>query len=96
MVSNFFGLTPADKVPVILEGNFNLIYYMGFSLTECRNLPVIEKRWYLERMLQEINKSHNTEDGSTQSRGVQHNTSDMRNLQNRTHSNPPAKLRRFT
>jgi hypothetical protein len=68
---------------------------MGFSYTECTKLPVVYKDWFLNRLIKEINKS-SEEGDATQSRAAHHNTSDMRALQNRTHPNAPAKLRRFT
>jgi hypothetical protein len=69
---------------------------MGFTLSECKSLPLMEKRWYIERMLKEIKQSSDAEGAATQSRAIQHNTPDMRALQNRVHPNPPARLRRFT
>lgn len=69
---------------------------MGFSFTEYMDLPIIYKRWFMERVVKEINKSSEQNGEATQSRAIHHNTPDARALQNRTHPNAPARLRRFT
>lgn len=71
------------------------MYYGGFTWTEYNHLPVAYKRWFIERIIKEINKSAEGEGGS-QSRAAHHNTSELRSMQNRAHQNPPARLRRFT
>jgi len=71
-----------------------LLYYCGLTYTEAYNLPVMYKRWFIERVVKEINKS--SESGQTQSRALQHNTPELRMLQGRTRHQTPPKLRRFT
>lgn len=73
-----------------------LMYYMGFTYSEYKGLSVAEKRWFMERVVQEINSTSKENGEATQSRAMQHNTPDVRALQNRVHPNAPAKLRRFT
>lgn len=71
------------------------MYYGGFSWKETLHMPVPFKRWYIERIVKELNKG--TEQGqSTQSRALQHNSPDVRALQGRSRSQVPSRLRRFT
>ena len=92
---NFFGLTPSDKIDLYLEPWFILQYYGGFTWSEYDRLPVVYKKWWLDRITKEINRSQESGEGA-QTRGAQHNTAEMRGLQNMTNQNPPARLRRFT
>jgi len=94
-VSTFFGLNPEDKEILILEPAFLLMYYGGFLWKETYNLPVSYKRWFVERIGKEINKS-NSENGSSQSRALHQNTPDVRALQGNVRAQVPSRLRRFT
>ena len=91
---NFFGLRPADRENVILEPIFLLSYYLGFSYKEGYNIPVTYKRWFIDRIVKELNKSK--EDGGGQSRAMHDNAPDVRAMQGRARSHVPSKLRRFT
>lgn len=64
---------------------------MGFTYQECMNLPVWQRRWFIDRMIQEI-KSVNGE----QTRGAHQNDPHSRALRGLNRDNVPAKLRRFT
>ena len=75
------------------------MYYCGFSYAEIQRLPVVYKRWFIERVSKEMNKG-NTDDttptAGNPSRAAHHNTPDVRQMMNRQRSQVPAKLRRFT
>jgi hypothetical protein len=79
---------------VVLEPTFLLMYYGGFSYTEIQNLPVAYKKWFIERISKEIEKSNENSNG--QSRATHHNTAETRALQGRSRHHVPSKLRRFT
>ena len=70
------------------------MYYGGFSYTEIYNLPVSYKRWFIQRISNELNKT--AEKGETQTKALHQNTPDIRSLQGKMRSQVPAKLRRFT
>jgi len=70
------------------------MYYMGFTYRECMDLPVWQRRWFIERINTEFKRAK--EAGSEASRAAHHNTPDARALQGRHRAQPPAKLRRFT
>jgi hypothetical protein len=91
----FFGLTPEDKESVILEPTFLLMYYGGFLYKEAYNLPVSYKRWFVERIVKEINRS-TSEGGSSQSRALHQNSPDVRALEGKARTHMPSRLRRFT
>jgi hypothetical protein len=79
---------------MILEPAWICYYYLGMNWTESYNLPVIYKRFMIERTVQELNKS--SDQGATTSKSIQANSPDVRSLQGRQRSQVPAKLRRFT
>lgn len=70
------------------------MYYGGFSNRETYALPVAKKRWWIERIVKELSKSHS--EGQTQSRALHQNDPQTRELMgmNRTHT--PSRLRRFS
>jgi len=70
------------------------MYYMGFSYKECYHLPVQYRAWFLRRLGEEIRKSNEGQGGQT--RGAHDNTPDARAMMERSRSQVPAKLRRFT
>ncbi len=70
------------------------MYYGGFSYTEIYNLPITYKRWFIERIGKELNKT--SESGNTQSKALHQNTPDIRALQGKMRQQTPSKLRRFT
>ena len=63
---------------------------MGFTYKECINLPIWQRKWFIERFVKEMEKS----DG--QSRAAHTNDEGTRALMGQHRTNPPAKLRRFT
>tara|TARA_Y100001949_G_C15785258_1_gene242457 strand:- start:336 stop:593 length:258 start_codon:yes stop_codon:yes gene_type:complete len=85
-VPAFFGLTPNNK-DFILEQIFNLMYYIGFSYRDAYRLPVYQRKWFIERVVQEI-KSTNSSKG--------HNSNNQSEYSGKMRSQTPANLRRFT
>ena len=90
----FFGVGPEDKDQLILEPSFLLMYYGGFSWKETLHLPVPYKRWFIDRIIKELNKG--SENGTNQSRALHQNTPDVRQMQGMARSHVPSRLRRFT
>lgn len=73
----FFGLTPDDKEAILLEPWFLLHYYGGMSTDEYLRLPVMYKRWFIQRINNEIKKA--SEQGNDiPSKGVHDNAPDIR------------------
>lgn len=71
------------------------MYYMGFTYKEAYHLPVPYKRWFVDRVVKELNKS-NEDGGGPQSRALHQNTPDIRSMQARARAQTPSRLRRFT
>ena len=70
---------------------FQLMYYVGFTHTEAKRLPVWERRWYIERTIEEFKNS-----GGDRNKSAHDNTPDARAMQGMNRAQAPAKLRRFT
>lgn len=70
------------------------MYYGGFLYREAYNLPVSYKRWFVDRIGKELQKS--SEKGSSQSRALHQNTPDVRAMQGNVRAQVPSRLRRFT
>ncbi len=85
----FFGLTPNDK-EIYLEPIFILMYYMGFSHREAVTLPIWQRKWFIDRFVQEMKDSQGGD------KSAHNNSPDARAMQGRSRSQVPAKLRRFT
>ena len=65
---------------------------MGFTYTECMNLPIWQRKWFLDRIVKEM-KAANGE----QSRAAHANDAQSRALSGKQRAaGVPAKLRRFT
>lgn len=71
-----------------------MTYYGGLTGSEAYNLPVPIKRWWIERIVKELNKGGDNE--SSPNRGLHANSPDVRQMQNRTRAEVPSRLRRFT
>jgi len=80
---HFFGLTPSDK-EIFLEPTFNLMYYSGFSYTECINLPIWQRKWFMERINREISERKSSRQGDDETKALEGRQS------------MPARLQRFT
>lgn len=58
-------------------------------------MPVVYKRWFIDRIVKELNKGG--ENGqATQSRALHQNSPDVREMQGRFRSQTPSRMRRFT
>jgi hypothetical protein len=57
-------------------------------------LPVAYKRWFVERIVKELNKG--SDNGENQSRALHQNSPDVRSMQNKARAQTPSRLRRFT
>lgn len=77
-----------------MEPAFLLIYYGGFTWGEIQKMPVFYKRWFIERINRELNKT--SESGQTQSRALHQNSPETRSMQGRAREQSPSRLRRFT
>lgn len=70
------------------------MYYGGFLWHETMHLPVPYKRWFVERIVKELNRG--SEQGQNQSRALHQNSPDVRGMQNMSRTQSPSRLRRFT
>jgi hypothetical protein len=70
------------------------MYYGGFLWKEIYHLPVSYKRWFIERIGKEINRT--SDNGATQTRALHQNSPDVRSLQGKSREQSPSRLRRFT
>lgn len=59
MGPTFFGLGPSDR-DIFLEPAFILIHYMGLSFTECYNIPIAYRRWFIQRLNRENEKRNDS------------------------------------
>lgn len=92
----FFGLTPSDKEALILEPFFALMYYGGMSWETYYTFPVRYKQWLIGRINKEI-LSRQEGGNDIASKGFHHNTSDIRQMTNKTRTSPAsARMQRFT
>ena len=76
-----------------------MTYYGGLTGSEAYNLPVPIKRWWIERIVKELNKTgpNGDDDGtSSPSRALHANSPEIRAMQGRSRPNTPSRLRRFT
>lgn len=98
----FFGVGPSDKESLLLEGIFTLMYYGGFTYKDAYNIPVWQKKWFIDRIIKELNRSQSpAQDGDTSptfdaSRALHHNSPQTRELQGMARNQVPSRLRRFT
>jgi len=67
------------------------MYYMGFTYQECMNLPVWQRKWFLERTIREMDQSK-----GANSRAAHTNDANTRSMTGYQRNQVPAKLRRFT
>jgi hypothetical protein len=74
------------------------MYYGGFTWRETIHLPVQYKRWFVNRIVKELNKSSGGDDGGGggQSRALHQNSPETRSMQGMQRAQTPSRLRRFT
>lgn len=70
------------------------MYYVGFTFVEAYNLPVPYKRWFIDRIVKELNKGKEGE--SSPNRALHANSPEVRQLQGMNRAQSPSRLRRFT
>lgn len=73
-----------------------MMYYGGFLYWETYNIPVVYKRWFIDRIVKELNKGKGPDGDSSASRALHTNSPDVRQLQGRDRPQTPSRLRRFT
>tara|TARA_B100000700_G_scaffold328785_1_gene447818 strand:- start:1166 stop:1387 length:222 start_codon:yes stop_codon:yes gene_type:complete len=73
------------------------MYYLGFTYGEAYNIPIWQRRWFIQRLNEEIKKSQEANNGQAPPTKAYHqNTQDVRSMMGRMRSQVPANLRRFT
>jgi hypothetical protein len=73
------------------------MYYGGMTWTETYNMPVTYKRWLISRITKELTKGgENGESEGSASRALHQNSPEIREMQGRTRSQSPSRLRRFS
>ena len=60
---------------------------MGMTYGEAYNMAIWKRKWYLERVVEEINKSHGDSKG---------NSDETRGLSNKLRPTGPQRTKRFT
>jgi len=96
MNHSIFGIKPEHKVEVLLEPHFILTYYSGFSFEEYRNYPVAYKKFYIDRMNEEISKAQKAQ-SDIPTKAPHHNGQEVRTLTGKVNTNTTnSKLQRFT
>ena len=73
-----------------------MMYYMGFTYVECYNIPIWQRRWFIQRMNDEIKRTQDSQGNAQPTRAAHQNTPDARAMMGRYRSMVPANLRRFT
>ena len=74
-----------------------MMYYMGFTYVESYNIPIWQRRWFIERIQKEIKKTNEANNGEgAPSRAMTQNSPDVRAMLGRHRAMVPSKLRRFT
>jgi hypothetical protein len=63
---------------------------MGFTYTESKNLPIYQRKWFIQRIQTEMN------DANGQSKAAHTNDTTSRAMAGNSRQTVPAKLRRFT
>jgi hypothetical protein len=66
------------------------MYYMGFTYREAYSLPVWQRKWFIERVVEEIKNSNG------QTKTVNSPDDAAKNLMGQGRAGTPARLRRFT
>ena len=70
------------------------MYYAGFTYRETYALPVPYKRWFIDRLVKELNKGKEGE--SSPNRALHANSPEVRQMQGMARPQTPSRLRRFT
>jgi len=70
------------------------MYYGGFTYTEAYKLPLAFRKWFVERIIKEINGKDPNNPPSN--RALHANDPQTRELQGMNRAQSPSRLRRFT
>lgn len=73
------------------------MFYLGFTYTEALNLPIVYKRWFIERVAKEMKGSaEEGEPGNGPTKAMQHQNDPMyAAAKGKSRVQTPARLRRF-
>jgi hypothetical protein len=63
----FFGLKPEDKEALILEPIFALTYHCHMDYVAVYNMPVMYKRWFMERLVKQKQDEAKAAEGKSSS-----------------------------
>ena len=73
------------------------MYYGGFTYSETYGLPVPYKRWFIDRIVKELNKGKGGDgEGGSANRALGSNSPEVRQLMGMSRAQTPSRLRRFT
>ena len=74
------------------------MYYIGFTYTEALNLPIVYRRWFIERVKKEIQgTAAEGEPGNGPTKAMNHqNDPTYAAVTGKHRTNTPARLRRFS
>jgi len=75
------------------------MYYCGFTHQDCKALPVYERTWFINRLVEEFTRQQkSSEENNTpmMSRAAHHNTPETRQLMGMNRAEGPNRTRRFT
>ena len=79
----------------MLEQEFLLMYYLGFTYSDLRDIPLPYRKWFIERIQREINKHSDESGDGAYTKGAHDHHPEVRATRGqRPHA--PARLRRFT
>ena len=68
------------------------MYYLGFSYTESYNVPVWVRKWFINRLKQELEQNKST----PPPKPAHLNTPESNFLTGKSRTSAPSRLRRFT
>lgn len=90
----FFGLKPSDQ-EYLLEQSFILMYYMGFTFQDTRNIPIWKRSWFIQRLKKEFDTA---KDNNTQAytRASHANTPEQKMFRGSFRDSSPSRLNRAT
>lgn len=76
-----------------------LTYYCGFTYQDVRSMPIAERTWFVNRLVDELkraNKQAEESDTMPLTKATHGNDPHLRQMAGLTRANPPPRGRRFT
>lgn len=70
------------------------MYYLGFTYSDARSLPVSYRKWFIERISKELDRT--SKEGETQSKAMHQNDPETRAMLGRSRETAPSRLMRFS